>query len=156
MFHAEGIVLRPAQATDVFQGNARPFFESQSVANVVSYLAFGFGFLGVPLFFVISGFCIHLPLAGKSTPLDPRSFAIRRFFRLYPLYFIVFVCVMALARRPSTELAPTATWASFLGHLVLLALQRSRLANGPWAFRPCFGASLLKFSFMFFTRSFCR
>jgi peptidoglycan/LPS O-acetylase OafA/YrhL len=117
LFHAEGMLWRRQGPTDIFQGNAGPFFESQSVTNVVSYLAFGFGFLGVPLFFVISGFCIHLPLAGKSTALDPRSFAIRRFFRLYPLYFIVVVCVMALLRVKYGD-GSQVTWPNFLGHLV--------------------------------------
>src|SRR5690348_9263470 len=50
----------------------------------------GFGYLGVPLFFVISGFCIHLPYArglsaGGAAP-DWRRFFARRFRRLYPPY----------------------------------------------------------------------
>ena len=38
----------------------------------------------VMLFFVLSGFCIHLPLAGKGRSPDLASYAIRRGFRLYP------------------------------------------------------------------------
>lgn len=54
-------------------------------------LVLGFGYLGVPLFFVISGFCIHLPQAqalarvGAVAP-DWRRFFRRRFLRLYPPY----------------------------------------------------------------------
>ncbi len=53
---------------------------------------FGFGYLGVNLFFVLSGLCIHLPQAIKfhatgSDQLRLKSFAKRRFFRLYPAYF---------------------------------------------------------------------
>ena len=56
-------------------------------------LALGFGYLGVPLFFVISGFCIHLPQARALAAAGPalaspawRRFFARRFWRLYPPY----------------------------------------------------------------------
>ena len=55
-------------------------------------LTLGFGYLGVPLFFVISGFCIHLPYAralasGEPAPTPAwRRFFARRFWRLYPPY----------------------------------------------------------------------
>lgn len=50
---------------------------------------FDYGWLGVPLFVVISGFCIHLRAARQQ--LDARSFSwrsfwVRRFYRLYPPY----------------------------------------------------------------------
>jgi peptidoglycan/LPS O-acetylase OafA/YrhL len=38
--------------------------------------ALGFGYLGVPLFFVISGFCIHLPQARMLALAEPTD---RRF-----------------------------------------------------------------------------
>jgi peptidoglycan/LPS O-acetylase OafA/YrhL len=49
----------------------------------------GWGYLGVPLFFVISGLCIHLPTAraraaGHLAPPDWRRFFQRHFWRLYP------------------------------------------------------------------------
>jgi len=56
-------------------------------------LVLGFGYLGVPFFFVISGFCIHLPQAralALAPPGAPRvewqRFFARRFWRLYPPY----------------------------------------------------------------------
>jgi peptidoglycan/LPS O-acetylase OafA/YrhL len=50
------------------------------------------GYLGVPLFFVISGFCIHLRCAralsrGQEPALGFTSFWKRRIHRLYPPYF---------------------------------------------------------------------
>jgi peptidoglycan/LPS O-acetylase OafA/YrhL len=57
-----------------------------------------FGYMGVTLFFVLSGFCIHLPQARRSSaadfgwskapahPLVVRTFFLRRFWRLYPAY----------------------------------------------------------------------
>jgi peptidoglycan/LPS O-acetylase OafA/YrhL len=52
------------------------------------------GWWGVPLFFVISGFCIHLrwakQQAGKQVDrLDLFDFWKRRLYRLYPPYLIV-------------------------------------------------------------------
>jgi peptidoglycan/LPS O-acetylase OafA/YrhL len=117
LFHAEGMVWRRQGTLDMFQGRAVEFFSSRSALDLGSYLSFGLGFLGVPLFFVISGFCIHLPLAGKAAPLDPRSFAVRRFLRLYPLYLVVVVVVTALlSLKPGND--GLVSWPNFLGHLV--------------------------------------
>lgn len=66
------------------------------------HLVLGFGYLGVPLFFVISGFCIHLPQAralaagAGAAPAWPRFFA-RRFWRLYPPYLAALAVALVLA-----------------------------------------------------------
>jgi peptidoglycan/LPS O-acetylase OafA/YrhL len=55
------------------------------------------GWMGVPLFFVISGLCIHLSYQ-KQLDHHQKSwwlFYVRRFCRLYPPYLLVF-CVVAL------------------------------------------------------------
>jgi peptidoglycan/LPS O-acetylase OafA/YrhL len=64
----------------------------------------GFGYLGVPLFFVISGFCIHLPQARMLAAMGPaapppvwRRFFIRRFWRLYPPYLAALALALVLA-----------------------------------------------------------
>ncbi len=54
---------------------------------------FHFGFCGVHAFFVLSGFCIHLRAArqraaGQTAKLDLRVYALRRFWRIYPPYWI--------------------------------------------------------------------
>ncbi|MBU6181583.1 MAG: acyltransferase [Verrucomicrobia bacterium] len=41
----------------------------------------------VMLFFVLSGFCIHLPIAGRAQMPNWKAYAARRFFRIYPAYF---------------------------------------------------------------------
>jgi len=63
----------------------------------------GFGYLGVPLFFVISGFCIHLPQARMLATMGPsvpspvwRRFFGRRFWRLYPPYVGALVFALVL------------------------------------------------------------
>ena len=45
----------------------------------------------VMLFFVLSGFCIHLPAAGKNKMPAWRAYAARRFFRIYPVYLATVV-----------------------------------------------------------------
>jgi peptidoglycan/LPS O-acetylase OafA/YrhL len=53
------------------------------------------GFWGVDLFFVISGFIIALVV---DTPrFSPRDFLIKRAFRIYPLYWIFIAVAMGLA-----------------------------------------------------------
>jgi peptidoglycan/LPS O-acetylase OafA/YrhL len=61
-----------------------------------------FGYIGVFLFFVISGFCIHLQWArsranGQPQPIRFGSFWRRRFRRLYPPYLIAFALFLLMA-----------------------------------------------------------
>ncbi|MES1971793.1 MAG: acyltransferase [Pseudomonadota bacterium] len=54
-------------------------------------IVFSFGWMGVPIFFVLSGYCIHLGYATKlrrstATALNVPSFYKRRFLRIYPVY----------------------------------------------------------------------
>ncbi|MEP6913509.1 MAG: acyltransferase, partial [bacterium] len=70
----------------------------------VKLLQFGssFGYIGVFLFFVISGFCIHLQWAksranGQSPSIKFGSFWRRRIRRLYPPYLIAFALFLLMA-----------------------------------------------------------
>jgi peptidoglycan/LPS O-acetylase OafA/YrhL len=60
-------------------------------AIVATYPVFAYGYAGVGLFFVLSGFCIHLPQARRfrargADGLNVREFGRRRFWRLYPAF----------------------------------------------------------------------
>src|SRR5438093_5875637 len=66
-------------------------------------LVLGFGYLGVPLFFVLSGFCIHLPYARLLAARGPaaarpswRRFFAGRFWRLYPPYLAAIALALLL------------------------------------------------------------
>jgi peptidoglycan/LPS O-acetylase OafA/YrhL len=68
---------------------------------LLTFFLIQFGYLGVNLFFVLSGFCIHLPQAKKylSTPseqLNLKKFFIQRFRRLYPAYLASIVLVVLI------------------------------------------------------------
>jgi peptidoglycan/LPS O-acetylase OafA/YrhL len=57
--------------------------------NLVKY-----GWVGVPVFFVISGFCIMLAVAHSKSGAD---FLRRRFFRIFPAYWCSLVVVLLAA-----------------------------------------------------------
>jgi peptidoglycan/LPS O-acetylase OafA/YrhL len=81
-------------------------------ANAVfSYLTFpiAWGSAGVPIFFVISGYCIHRALARKliavpSAPLDSGNFLLRRFARIYPVLIAALLLTFALDSLSGTFL----------------------------------------------------
>ena len=52
------------------------------------------GALGVPIFFVISGYCIAIAASRSAGSLD---FLIRRFFRIYPAYWFSLIIVLFTA-----------------------------------------------------------
>ncbi|MDF0644729.1 MAG: acyltransferase [Nitrospira sp.] len=63
------------------------------VHNGISYFLlfpFTYGWVGVAIFFVLSGFCIHLSYERDQTR-DFHRFFFRRFFRIYPPYCIAVV-----------------------------------------------------------------
>ncbi len=64
----------------------------------LAVLPLSFGDAGVPIFFVISGFCIHLSFSNYPQWL---TFWKRRFFRLYPAYFaalLLFALLIPLSK----------------------------------------------------------
>ena len=69
----------------------------------LSFFLIQYGYYGVTIFFVVSGFCIHLPQARRhaqtgSDGLKLEPFFQRRFWRLYPAYFAaLFVASLSLA-----------------------------------------------------------
>ncbi len=68
-------------------------FQLMPPYKAVALLPISFGYTGVYLFFVISGFCIHLRWAKAKVrgdgdfSIDFQAFWKRRIIRLYPAYF---------------------------------------------------------------------
>jgi peptidoglycan/LPS O-acetylase OafA/YrhL len=95
---ALGVVLYHA----VWQtGNAVPNNFFRWPVKLLQFVS-SFGYIGVFLFFVISGFCIHLQWAKSRAQQQPQSirfgsFWKRRFRRLYPPYLIAFALFMLVA-----------------------------------------------------------
>jgi peptidoglycan/LPS O-acetylase OafA/YrhL len=99
-------------------------------------LAMDFGYLGVPLFVVISGFCIHRRAAirksrGDCQPPDWIGFWKRRFWRLYPPYVVAiafsFICESAISNKSLLE---TFDMADLFTHLFLVHNLTSQYAGG--------------------------
>lgn len=80
--------------------NAVPNNLFQWPVRLIQFLS-SFGYVGVFLFFVISGFCIHLQwakskAAGQPQQINFGSFWRRRIRRLYPPYLIALALFLAL------------------------------------------------------------
>jgi exopolysaccharide production protein ExoZ len=60
---------------------------SNSNSPTVSYL-FDFGHSGVHIFFVISGFVMVYSTFSSTPAMSPRDFLLRRFLRIYPIYWL--------------------------------------------------------------------
>lgn len=85
-------VFAPGYSPQGSPADHKPFTADTPVAVVATYPLCAYGYTGVGLFFVLSGFCIHLPQARRfhrsgSDDLQPRPFFRRRFWRLYPAFF---------------------------------------------------------------------
>ncbi len=83
-------------------------------------LPFSFGQAGVAIFFVVSGFCIHLSF--KQQGADWRSFWIRRFWRIYPAYIaatafaVLFLTTNSRLSLPGSSIWPQLATHAFLVH----------------------------------------
>lgn len=122
LFHAYSAAFGDEAGFAFFDKGPAAFFEEAPAAQAVLHPFVGFGYLGVALFFVISGFCIHLPFAGGRKPMEPWPFAKRRFLRLYPVFLLVTVANFAwvlLGSTVSGQENRALTGQNFLGHLLL-------------------------------------
>jgi peptidoglycan/LPS O-acetylase OafA/YrhL len=73
------------------------------------------GWLGVAIFFVVSGFCVHLS-HRRSSDQKLSTFFLRRFFRIYPPYLIALL-IFAFLFPP--------TWLDFRGSFLMSLTQLS-------------------------------
>lgn len=90
-------------------------------ASFVAFFPLSFGWMGVPLFFVISGFCIHAS-ALKNNELRIGRFFWRRFWRIYPPYLAALVFAIFMSR---TDLTTADGRSQLWSHLLLVHNFRS-------------------------------
>jgi peptidoglycan/LPS O-acetylase OafA/YrhL len=77
------------------------------------------GPLGVAIFFVISGFCIHLSHVRSREP-GFGTFFIRRFFRIYPPYLVALLFFVLIFPGSRLDFHSGNDAANFLTHLFLV------------------------------------
>lgn len=114
------------------RGNPELYNWFERAVALVS-LPFSFS-AGVMIFFVISGFCVHLPEASSSAPLNLKSYACRRFFRIYPPY-IAAIALTALVEawlylRGWTPALNVRIWAE------AAAMAHNYFGHGQWRANP--------------------
>jgi peptidoglycan/LPS O-acetylase OafA/YrhL len=98
--------------------------------RAVAWLSVPTPFMGsfVMLFFIISGFCVHLPQAGLSDHFRFGPYFRRRFFRIYPPYLgAVFLTVALTVMAPGRLGLPDAT----PRRIVATTLMAQNYAGGP-------------------------
>ncbi len=94
-----------------------------------------FGWVGVPIFFAISGFCIHLS-HQRSRVSGYKVFFLRRFFRIYPPYLLTllfFALVFPESRLHFGFITGHFSWMSIkqlLSHLLLIHNFSNHLIGG--------------------------
>ncbi|RYE85025.1 MAG: acyltransferase, partial [Myxococcales bacterium] len=69
---------------------------TDSLLDRAMVLLFHYGFVGVYLFFIISGYCIHLRWATRNDSLPFLAFWKRRLRRLYPAYLVSIVLFLGV------------------------------------------------------------
>ena len=85
----------------------------------LALLPLSFGWAGVSIFFVVSGFCIHVSFQVQGREWG--SFFIRRFFRIYPPYLMAIILFTVLFF--TTQLrwsSDTIGWRQAINHLLLI------------------------------------
>lgn len=95
------------------------FPDFAAVKPLLILLPATFGWAGVALFFVVSGFCIHLSFI-RGAPGDWRGFYVRRFFRIYPPYLIALLIFAVIFPGARLSFHRASDWAQLGSHLLLL------------------------------------
>lgn len=100
---------------------AQVFSGKINVSQVIDFLCFypcRMGWSGVAIFFVVSGFCIHLSYSQSGKP-DLTAFYIRRFFRIYPPYLLAVLVFGLFFPYSRLDFYHWQNWVRLLSHLFL-------------------------------------
>lgn len=74
-------------------------------SRFVFFLPLSYGWVGVPLFFVLSGFVIHHSTLNSRQAFRTKAFYLRRLWRIYPPYLVALLGLTALSYH-ATGLTP--------------------------------------------------
>jgi peptidoglycan/LPS O-acetylase OafA/YrhL len=86
-------LLRSAAIVLIMMLHSLEFMSGLSL-NIIT--VFSYGWIGVDLFFVLSGFLIGKQVFNKQGAFPIRNFLTKRFFRTLPLYYVVLIIYLYL------------------------------------------------------------
>lgn len=99
------------------------------VAPAEAYL-FGFGKVGVHIFFVISGYIMYLTNVARPEPFSAPRFFTRRLIRVYPIYWIFALAYLAV--EIPLALAPALAPGQLVGALLLWPADAPLVIGPAW------------------------
>jgi peptidoglycan/LPS O-acetylase OafA/YrhL len=113
-----------------FLGNFRDYSQVPNLAFLV-FWPYQYGDLGVILFFILSGFCIHLSFLKHISALEKQSlsfdfktyikdFFLRRVFRIYPAYLIALILFSFVFPLTRIDIGTSKGSFQFFSHLFLV------------------------------------
>lgn len=105
LFHCLNSTWGPERSFPYWNGVRKITFDLTSGTAFWLYPCF-LGFLGVAMFFCLSGFCIHYSASRSKSAGRWREFLIKRAFRIVPAYFLVTLVLVASEMRWSNQLGP--------------------------------------------------
>jgi len=123
-----------------FAAAAVAFFHfNQPIAPVGNWYRHlvNYGWIGVPVFFIISGYCI---MASADHSAGSVQFLIKRFFRVFPAYWIslVIVALSAIFEKLYTGYNSVpclpATFVQLLANLTLTTAPLTRIKTSNWVY----------------------
>ena len=119
------LVLAVTERNPAWKATASPVVVDWITRSMVAMGAWGVG-----LFFVLSGLCIHLPMARRlaadpGARLDAKPYFARRFTRIYPPHLVaLLVSALVAMALPAAYVANTflskPTWEQLLAHLAMV------------------------------------
>lgn len=99
---------------------ARLSYTDGNIGHLFLYLLpFSYGFIGVSIFFLVSGFCIHLS-HERSKRKEYKVFFVRRFFRIYPPYFVALCFFAFVFPMTMLKLNSPINIAQFFSHVLMV------------------------------------
>ena len=114
IYHAQLCLFPGYEVKDYNTDNVINTLSVKSV--LLNFLPFSFGWTGVELFLLISGFLIHLGFLRSDTKLNLFTFYSKRFWRIYPPYLVILL-FFVFAKGGSLYLSNKEAALNLLSHL---------------------------------------
>lgn len=99
-------ILKAVAIIAILIGHLRQYLAIEAT-TLTTLLASTFGYFGLSLFIFVSGYSLMIRKPRFDHPSDLRKFLVKRVSRIYPLYWIVLVLLLAFNALPNSDLLGT-------------------------------------------------